>query len=169
MNKYFTKEFKCSVVENALTRTETETLSHIATHYGIGKSTLSRWMYEVKQGKLVTTLGTKNTEKRPVDWTLNEKRQAVSDSDGLPDQERGGYCREHGIYPHHLDQWKQDVMSQPKDDKLKQYKADNRALKEENKKLQCELRRKEKALAEAAALIILKKKAQTLFNLDEDS
>ena len=49
-------------------------------------------------------------------------------------------------------------MNKPNDDKLKQYRADIRTLKDENKQLQRELRRKEKALAEAAALIILKKK-----------
>lgn len=45
--------------------------------------------------------------------------------------------------------------------------VENRTLKKENKQLQRELQRKEKALAEAAALLILKKKAQALFGSDE--
>ena len=46
--------------------------------------------------------------------------------------------------------------------------AENRQLKNENKALKKELRRKEKALAEAAALLILQKKANRLWGYDED-
>jgi len=169
MSKHLTNEFKIMVVEKALARSEHTLLSDIAQHYGIGKSTLSRWMNEVKQGKL-TAIKTKVTqEKRPADWTLEEKQQVLQASNGLSEQELGRYCRKQGIYHHHLAQWKQELMNQPKDEKLKQVKADNRQLKAENKQLQRELRRKEKALAEAAALIILKKKAQALFNQDEEN
>jgi len=169
MSKHLTNEFKIMVVEKALTRPEQTILSDIAQQYGIGKSTLSRWMNEVKQGKLTTNKTEVTQEKRPADWTLEEKQQVLQASHGLSEQELGRYCREQGIYHHHLAQWKQELMSQPKDDKLKQYKANIRELKNENKQLQRELRRKEKALAEAAAIIILKKKAQALFNQDEEN
>jgi len=44
-----------------------------------------------------------------------------------------------------------------------------KALKEENKQLSKELRRKDKALAEAAALLVLKKKVDEYWDLKEDS
>jgi cytidylate kinase len=43
-----------------------------------------------------------------------------------------------------------------------------KALKEENKRLEKEIRRKDKALAEAAALLILKKKAAMIFGEREE-
>jgi len=60
-------------------------------------------------------------------------------------------------------------MSQVSPLKTDKLVAENRTLKQENKQLQRELQRKEKALAEAAALLILKKKAQALFGSDEDN
>ena len=46
--------------------------------------------------------------------------------------------------------------------------SENKKLKNENKQLALELRRKEKALAEAAALLILKKKADLIWGVDEE-
>jgi len=48
------------------------------------------------------------------------------------------------------------------------YKAENSKLRKRNAELERELRRKEKALAEAAALLVLKKKAEAIFGVDED-
>ena len=71
------------------------------------------------------------------------------------------------MYTHHLHQWKQDFM-RSKTDTTDTLATQNRALKTENKQLQRELARKDKALAEAAALLILQKKVQTLFGWDEE-
>jgi len=49
------------------------------------------------------------------------------------------------------------------------YKAENVALRKKNADLERELRRKEKALAEAAALLVLKKKADAIWGEDEDA
>lgn len=166
MKKRYTNSFKIKVVEKALSRSNDETLEHIALHYGIGHSTLSRWLFEVNEGKLVTDSGSE-TRTRPADWTSEAKLQALVDSDGLDEQETGRYCREKGLYQHHLSQFKEDLMSHSSSKQPPQYKADIRRLKAENKRLQRELTRKDKALAEAAALLILKKKAEILFGLDE--
>jgi hypothetical protein len=54
-------------------------------------------------------------------------------------------------------------------EKTQKDKSEIRALKAENKRLQQELNRKDKALAETTALLVLKKKAQALFGSDEDN
>ena len=164
MSPHLTTEYKLNIVKKALARREDQTITAIAKQHTVSRSALSRWIQEVKAGKLSNDKQTQ--EQCPSDWNVQAKIAAVTATQGQSEEQRSVYCREKGIYPHHLEQWEQELMNKPNDDKLKQYRADIRALKDENKQLQRELRRKEKALAEAAALIILKKKAQALFNPD---
>lgn len=166
MSQHFTTEFKLTIVKKALARREDQTITAVAKQHSVSRSALCRWIQEVKTGKLTPEKQTQ--EQRPSDWNDEAKQAALTATQGQSKEQRSVYCREKGIYLHHLDQWKQELMNKPNDDKLKQYRADIRELKDENKQLQRELRRKEKALAEAAALIILKKKAKALFNLDEE-
>lgn len=168
MGKWQSTAFKLNAVEKALGRHEDETLEHVAQQIGIGYSTLTRWMTQVNTGKLTTTIST-SASRRPEDWSAEEKWQALLDTATLTEPDLGVYCRRHGLYSHHLQQWKDAFMRKTTDETTQTLKAQNRALKDENKRLQRELHRKEKALAEAAALIILKKKAQALFETDEDA
>src|SRR3546814_4545595 len=83
------------------------------------------------------------------------------------DLERSAYCREHGLYPEQLEAWKQafeamDAGSTSAD------KAQLTAERKKSRKLEKELLRKERALAEAAALLTLSKKAQAIWGDGED-
>jgi len=158
--------FKVKAVEQALQRSAEETLAQCAARNGIGYSTLTNWMTQAKQGKLTVT-NTVVQEKRPRDWSAAEKLQAVIESAALNEEDQGRYCRQHGLFAAQLTQWKQDMMRSP-NEQPPALKAENRALKEELKQVKRELARKEKALAEAAALLILKKKAQAIFGSDAD-
>ena len=88
--------------------------------------------------------------------TTKEKYQILLEASGLVEDERGRFLRERGIHSEHLVIWDQELREimankpDPKDQEL-------RELKKKNKELEKELQRKEKALAEAAALLILKK------------
>ena len=169
MGKRQSTGFKLKVVERALTRTSNETLAQIAQEFGLGYSTLTRWMSHVQQGRLTDQVKTTAKEKSPKDWTAQEKWQALVAYEGLDEQARGPYCRTHGIYSHQIDEWRATMMSKQDTEQRQQDKAEIRSLKGENKRLQRELHRKDKALAEAAALMILKKKAAALFGMDEDN
>ena len=68
-------------------------------------------------------------------------------------------CREKGIFPHRVEQWKLDFSTGKNTDNNVKKPSDSRDLKKENKALKKELNGKEKALAEAAALLILQKKS----------
>lgn len=158
--------FKVKAVEQALRRSAEETLEQCAARHGIGYSTLTNWMTQARQGKLTVT-ETVVQEKRPRDWSAAEKLQAVIESAALTEEDLGRYCRQNGLFASQLTQWKQDMMRNPSE-QAPALKAENRALKEELNQVKRELARKEKALAEAAALLILKKKAQALFGSDAD-
>ena len=70
------------------------------------------------------------------------------------------WCRESGLFPHHLTDWKAAFCAGIK---TPTSPREIRVLKEENELLKRELTRKEKALAEAAALLILQKKCRALW------
>lgn len=91
--------------------------------------------------------------------------QAIIDCEALDEEATNTYCRKQGIYPHHPEQWKKDFLSAGSSAISAQTQL--KQLKSDNKLLQQELRRKEKALAEAAALLVLKKKAQRLLGNNE--
>ena len=160
--------FKQTTVAAALNRPGDVGLEQFAKERGVGYSTLQKWLWLAREGKLGETSHACATRaKRPVDWTTNEKWQAVLDCAGKDESAKAIYCRQHGLFQHHLEQWKQELMTKSKTNDHT-VRDENRALKEENKQLKRELARKEKALAEAAALITLRKKLATLWAEDEE-
>lgn len=84
--------------------------------------------------------------------------------------EKAAYCREKGLYPEQLEQWKQACEKANDWDQAseKELKTATQSERKKIKRLQKELDRKEKALAEAAALLVLRKKYNALFEDDED-
>jgi hypothetical protein len=72
------------------------------------------------------------------------------------------WCRERGVFIHQLEQWKTDFCSQGDSEDKREEARVLRTLKEENQSLGRELLRKDKALAEAAALLVLQKKFRAL-------
>jgi transposase len=82
--------------------------------------------------------------------------------------ERSAYCRQHGIYINHLDDWKKQILDSLGVVNTKKNKAEHLQVINEMKRLKSELRRKDKALAEVSALLILKKKADLLWGDNED-
>ncbi len=97
-------------------------------------------------------------EKRPQDWNKSEKLQAIIDCACMDEKSLSAYCRQKGIYPHHINQWKQEFTENKSKEATTSEPNQLKKLKEENKQLKSDLQRKEKALAEAAALLVLKKK-----------
>lgn len=105
-------------------------------------------------------------DKRPQSWTTEERLEALLATHGLAEEELGSWCREHGVHTHHLAQWRRELV-EGSSQKVNG-SADTRALREENRALKKELRRKDKALAETTALLVLKKKATSIWGEVED-
>jgi transposase-like protein len=133
----------------------------IARELGIHAITLYKWRKAWRlQGEVVPA-----TEKEAEGWSAADKFTVVLETAGLNATELGGYCRERGLYPEQVDRWRkaaQDANAQPlltmsdQKDLQKRHQEAQREIK----RLQQELRRKDKALAEAAALLIASKKIQ---------
>ena len=103
--------------------------------------------------------------KRPQEWSAAEKLEVVIEAGKLDEESLGRYLREKGLHTVHLQQWRQEVLEALKG-KRKNGKADPRDKR--IRELERELKRKEAALAETAALLVLKKKAHDIWGDRED-
>ena len=138
-----------------------QSVVEIARELGIHAITLYKWRKAWRlQGEAVPA-----SEKEAEGCSAADKFTVVLETAGLNATELGGYCRERGLYPEQVDRWRkaaQDANAQPlltmadQKDLQKRHQEDQREIK----RLQQELRRKDKALAEAAALLIASKKIQ---------
>jgi transposase len=172
MKRSFTTSFKIQAVEKALNRDKNITLTEIANTLSIGTSTLSKWIVKAKNQEFETAsqseIASMSNDKRPQNWTLEERFNMVVICASLSDDAINTHCREQGIYPHHIKQWKLDFI-QGSTQKKAVSPSEIKILKHENNALKKELNRKEKALAETAALLVLKKKVHSLWENDEDN
>jgi len=145
-----------------------QSVTKISQELGIHVITLYKWRKAWRlQGEVVPA-----SQKDPEGWGPADKFTVVLETAGLNATEFGGYCRERGLFPEQVDRWRQaaqDANAQPlltmadQKDLQKRHQEDQREIK----RLQQELRRKEKALAEAAALLIASKKIQAYWGEDE--
>lgn len=87
---------------------------------------------------------------------------ALQQSYALDDMARAGWCRKHGVFEHQLAQWHQEFCMPAVPAASREVFCAFRDLQRQHEQLQRELRRKEKALAEVAALLVLQKNFQAL-------
>ena len=100
-------------------------------------------------------------------WTPAARLEAVIATAAMDQAVRSAWCREHGLYLAELDSWKQDAIAglgEPRATSAAEAWEDRRRVKE----LERELHRKDKALAETAALLVLTKKLSAVFHQGED-
>jgi len=160
---HLSEEAKKSIVEKALNR-KGKGLAELATQYNIGYSTLQKWIFKYKNS--VPNISNKSSANTPL--TRSDQLKHLLATATLDETALGAYCREHGIYSFQMQQWKNEFMSIDKSEKKQETQTELRALRAENKLLKKDLLRKDRALAETTALLVLKKKADLLFGVLED-
>ncbi len=142
-------------------------ISELVTETGISDVTLYKWRREARVEGLAVPGDGKNPEK----WTSEDKFAVVLETASLNEIELGKYCREQGLYAEQIRAWREACLK-ANANSAQQAKAQRLQTKKERKKinqLEKELWRKEKALAETAALLVLKKKAQAIWGESEDA
>lgn len=157
VNSTYSAAFKEQAVSKVLSR-GSRTVRSVADELNIGIFTLKYWMKAMVRKDLKVGL---QKEKRPQDWSLREQLIALHESHGLQDEALNAWCRERGLFSHHLSSWREAFCEGHKGE-LEGERV-RRSLKDENEQLKRELLRKEKALAEVAALLVLQKKFQALW------
>ena len=130
----------------------------VAEDLNVNYHTLKNWMkresVSKRDGKVIK-------EKRPQDWSAEEQLVALHETHGLSGEALQAWCRERGLFAHHLTSWKAGFCAEAAAGTSGT--RDWRTLKDQNEQLKGELLRKDKALAEAAALLVLQKKFRALW------
>ena len=153
--RQYNESFRQQALEKVYTRGN-RSVQSVAEDLDMSKGTLRNWM-KADQNDSLARSGQRS--RRPKDWSLAERLQLLKESHGLDEEALNAFCREQGVFRHHLEQWQAAFVAGGAADTREEL----RALKDTNKALTSELNRKEKALAEAAALLVLQKKYQALW------
>ena len=162
-NKSYPQDFKDSILKRL---EQGETVASLADELDVPKSTIYQWVRTNNKKQKNYSINLKSKK----NWTSEDKFQVVLETSTLTERELAEYCRRKGIYVDEVKSWRdqclkanQVVIEDPKElkDSLKQEK-------DRVKILEKELRFKDKALAETAALLVLRKKANAIWGDPEE-
>lgn len=153
----YSQAFKATMVKKMATA-PTKSATEVAQETGVSQPTLSRWLREAG------SIAGMSKKKRPQDRSAEEKLDMVLEAASLLEEELGAFLRRSGLREVDLDRWRTQM--------LQGLSAAKKCAPHEKqvRELQRDLRVKEKALAEASALLVLKKKAHEIWGgVDDDT
>ncbi len=164
MAKY-SKEQK-EAVKRRMMPPENISIPRLSKETGITTGTLYNWRKELRaSGKAAP-----GDEDRSDRWSSRDKFLIVHETYTMNEAELARYCREKGLYVEQVKNWRNscEEANHGQSLKVRELMHEVSQVKKNQKKLEQELRRKEKALAEAAALLVLRKKVQAIWGENED-
>ena len=147
----YSNSVKDSVLKRVLPHNN-EKLSTISKEFGIPKSTITTQLYKARKNSPQAI--NKSVHSR---YAIQDKYQILLKTSSLSEEDKGSFLREMGLHSEHLNVWNQELKDYMTNKKTKE-ETSNAALKKKIKTLEKELARKDKALAEMATLMALKKK-----------
>jgi transposase-like protein len=162
---YYSPERKAALLKMLLPPLSLS-MAEVARREGVSDMSLANWR------RKASTEGNAVSENTPSaqNWTAESKFAVVLEASGLSEIELGEYCRRKGLYPEQIKAWRQAFINGQKADKAQQ-KDDREQARKDKKRIQeleRELRRKDKALAETAALLVLRKKLNDYWGIDNE-
>jgi DNA-binding transcriptional MerR regulator len=142
-------------------------VQELARETGVTSVSLRTWRNAAReQGMIVPGNGKQGNR-----WSSADKFRVVLETAPLNEVELSQYCRSKGIQPEQVRQWRasceQANASAPPQPALTQ-RREQEAVRKRIRELERELKRKDAALAEAAALLVLRKKAEAIWGKDEE-
>ena len=153
MTKAYSVAFKQKMVQR-LTGKGAVSAHRLAQETGVRQQNLSRWLQEARSLPLVTS-----DKPAAAQWTVERKARVVAEATNLEGDQLAGYLEREGVKLADFDRWRMAL-----EEGGRSSVATARRIRE----LERELARKEKALAEAAALLMLKKKVDAFYLEAED-
>lgn len=149
-----------------MTGPQKKSIAELAKEENISTTTLYNWRKEARsKGEIIP-----DHDDAPEGWSAIDKFNAVLKAASFSEQQLSEYCRSQGLYPEQITRWKEACQEANDWDnsRKKQHDQQLRDEKKKNNKLEKELIRKDKALAETAALLVLSKKVSEIWG-DEDA
>jgi transposase len=164
VSKPYSQKFRLQILKQ-MVGPNRESGRSLSAETGVAASTLSRWLSEARS---VSTMSNRDETSEaaplaPKQWTAEQRLRVVSESLQLSDAELGEFLRRERLHESTLAQWRADAMSGLQG----RSKAKRSPLVRRVRQLESELTRKEKALAETAALLVLQGKAHALWEVAE--
>jgi transposase-like protein len=142
-------------------------IRQLSQEEGISEATLYDWRAEARRkGQLLP-----DADAGPEGWSSCDKFAAVLETAALNEADLAEYCRKRGLFPEQIKTWRM-ACEQANDRERSSTARIGQATKEDKKRvktLERELARKDRALAETAALLVLRKKAAAIWGGDEDA
>ena len=142
---------------------ESLALEDVARSTRISEATLSRWLAAAQ-----------SMPARGRAWTARGRLDALIATASMSEADKSAWCREHGVYPTELDTWSHNAtaaLAGPTEASAVRAsplaREATRGDKKRIKALERELLRKDRALAETAALLVLSKKVAAIYNKAE--
>jgi len=162
----YSSGFKARMIQR-MAGSERISANALSKEVGVAQATLSRWL---QAGRKMRAMSDDNTPQRRPRRSAEDKVRLVMKAEMLSAEDLGAFLRTEGIHEATLKEWREVVFTSAagglKDAHKK--KSENTPEARRIRELERELRRKEKALAEAAALLVLQKKLNAYFGEDED-
>ena len=142
------------------------TVAVLSQEYGVTEGTLYAWRREAQESGVAAPGDGRNAEA----WTSKAKFGVVLEAASLAEAELGEYCRAKGLYPEQVRAWRSVCESamEPAAAAAGSMAAARKGDQKRIRELEKDLRRKERALAETAALLVLRKKAAAIWGEQED-
>jgi len=153
MTKPFSLPYKQKMIER-LTGATATSARQLARETGISQETLSRWLREAR-----TLPDVPKRKRQSKSWSIDEKIRVLSEASKVTGAQLAALLEREGLLLAELEQWRLALGDEAKA---------SVATTKQMRKLERELARKEKALAEAAALLVLKKKVEHLWAGEDD-
>jgi transposase len=162
----YSDEFKNTVIAKILSD-EAPSMHSVAKEYDILIATVFNWLRNVDENSIMNDKSEKPASNES-NSAVEHKFKVIIETASLTPEEVSAYCRGKGIYTQDIEAWKQEMMDNLDPQNKKRLFSENKNLKIKLRELQAELRCKDKALAEASALLLLKKKARIIWGDPED-
>ncbi len=152
----YSREFKDAIVAKLVNRGN-QTVAQVCEAEGLGKATATNWLRNA-------TMPAMNKKMKSKKWSAKEKLRAVGETLSANETELGTFLRKEGLHSQQLQEWQDQALSSL-ESSPKAYPSQEafEALVRQNKQLEREILRKDKALAEASALLILQKKVSLIW------
>ena len=139
------------------------TVGAIIEELGVPSPTLYQWKLNFAKG------GGMNKPTRPQDRSAEEKLKILNEYVAAPAEERGEILRRLGVHKEHIEEWQSQVLKALKYGAIGKHieRSERAEDRRKIKELEKDLRRKDRALAETTALLVLKKKADLIWGIEE--
>ena len=145
---------------------ENKSISQIEQTLGIAETTLKKWRQELRANGHAAPANNEPAEQ----WNSQDKFLIVMETIQLSEAELSEYCRQKGLYPEQVRQWQENCQNANADipGRIAEIVQQEKATQRELRQLKKELLRKESALAETAALLVLRKKAEAIWGTSDE-